>query len=194
MTAFAGLERNKRIAWTHDNDFASHNRTIWDQAWETLNPNTSFVAINDDFAMRTGLHESQRWPWDSSKGLYLLQGYHSLHCLTMLRTSLTEMHDENPQSLRFTHINHCLDALRQEIICNADDTPRYSGISQKTGTGEGQCRMCKDWKRLEEWANDHSACYEYKPGEETLEGGIPLDQFKHCPEGSEPWKGLSDEH
>lgn len=112
----------------------------------------------------------------------------------MLRTSLTEMHDENPQSLRFTHINHCLDALRQEIICNADDTPRYSGISQKTGTGEGQCRMCKDWKRLEEWANDHSACYEYKPGEETLEGGIPLDQFKHCPEGSEPWKGLSDEH
>lgn len=77
----AGLERNKRIAWTDDSDFASHNRTTWDQAWETLKPDTGFVAISDDLAIRTGLHESQRWPWDPSKGLYLLQGYHSLHCL-----------------------------------------------------------------------------------------------------------------
>ena len=79
--SLAGLERNKQIAWTHDNDFASHNRTVWDQAWETLNPDAGIVAISDEFARRTGLHESQRWPWDPSKGLYLLEGYHSLHCL-----------------------------------------------------------------------------------------------------------------
>lgn len=59
------------------------------------------------------------------------------------------MHDEKPQSLHFTHINHCLDALRQEIICNADDTPRYSALDQKMGTREGQHRMCKDWGKME---------------------------------------------
>ena len=103
------------------------------------------------------------------------------------------MHDKKPQSIHFTHINHCLDALRQEIICNADDTPRYSGLDQKRGTGKGQIRMCRDWRKLEEWANGHSACYNSKSGVETLEGGIPLDSFKHCPDGSKPWKTNSDE-
>lgn len=69
----AGLERNKQIPWTDDSDFASHNRTHWDQAWATLNADTGYVAISDEFTMRTGLHESQQWPWDLSKGLYLLQ-------------------------------------------------------------------------------------------------------------------------
>ena len=110
----------------------------------------------------------------------------------MLRTALTDMHDKKPQSLHFTHINHCLDGLRQEIMCNADDTPRYSGLSQKMGTGNGQYRMCKDWRKLEEWAKGHSACYEYRPVE-SVEGGIPLGSFKNCPDGSEPWKGSSDE-
>ena len=112
----------------------------------------------------------------------------------MLRSALTEMHDKKPQSLHFTHINHCLDALRQEIMCNADDTPRYSGLDQEMGTGRGQYRMCKDWRKLEGWAKGHSACYEHKPWGETLEGGIPLERFKHCPDGSEPWKVLLDEN
>lgn len=50
--------------------------------------------------------------------------------------------------------------------------------------------MCKDWKKLEEWAKDHSACYKNKPGVETSEGGIPVDRFKYCPDGSEPWNKL----
>ncbi|MCJ1458962.1 hypothetical protein MMC28_009339, partial [Mycoblastus sanguinarius] len=79
----AGLERNVPIAWTHDNDFVSHNRTTWDQAWETVDKSqgTGVVAIDDDFVEKTGLPKAQRWPWDKSKGLYLLQGYHNLHCL-----------------------------------------------------------------------------------------------------------------
>ena len=79
-------------------------------------------------------------------------------------------------------------------MCNADDTPRYSGLGQRGGTGDGQYRMCKDWGKLEEWAMEHSACYKYRAGVETLEGGIPLERFKYCPDGSEPWKKIrSDE-
>ena len=61
------------------------------------------------------------------------------------------------------------------------------------GTGNGQNRLCKDWRRLEDWADSHSACCEYECGVETLEGGIPLDRFKHCPDGSEPWRNTLDE-
>lgn len=28
-----------------------------------------------------GLPEAQTFPWDDNKGLYLLNGYHNLHCL-----------------------------------------------------------------------------------------------------------------
>ncbi|KAI4250668.1 MAG: hypothetical protein LQ352_005314 [Teloschistes flavicans] len=135
-STFAGLERNKRIAWTEDNDFASHNRTIWDQAWSTLNADRGFVAISDHVTRRKGLHESQRWPWDQSKGLYLLQSHHNLHCLLLLRTALVEMHDKKPQSKHFSHINHCLDGLRQDIMCNADDTPRYSETGANWNSGQ----------------------------------------------------------
>lgn len=102
------------------------------------------------------------------------------------------MHDKLPQSLHFAHLNHCLDSLRQEIICNADDTPRYSGLGQD-GTGNNQHRMCKDWRKLEDWANAHSACYDHSRGVVTLEQKLPLERFKNCPDASEPWKGLSND-
>jgi hypothetical protein len=103
------------------------------------------------------------------------------------------MHDKVPQSLHFSHINHCLDAFRQDIICNADDTPRYTGLakshSDAPSSGIGQVRMCKDWGRLEKWAVEHSACYKYKVGT-TTEDGIPRDRFKYCPDGNKPWEAL----
>ncbi|KAL8765703.1 MAG: hypothetical protein Q9194_006490 [Teloschistes cf. exilis] len=188
-----GLECNKRVAWTDDSDFASHSRTVWDRAWSTLNPDTGLVAISDHVSRQKGLHESQRWPWDQSKGLYLLQSHNNLHCLLLLRTGLVEMHDQKPQSKHSSHISHCLDGLRQDIMCNADDMPRYSGMDQLRGTGVGQYRMCKDWTQLEQWANDHSACYQPddKDGTETLASGVPLEHFKLCPNGSQPWKDQS---
>ena len=99
------------------------------------------------------------------------------------------MHDEVPQSVHFTHVNHCLDAIRQDIICNADDTPRYTGfVNGPPSSGLGQIHMCRDWERLEQWAQEHSACYRYAPVE-TPEG-IPLESFKHCRDGSRPWEAL----
>jgi len=102
------------------------------------------------------------------------------------------MHDNVPQSLHFSHVNHCLDAFRQDIICNADDTPRYTGLRKSTSmenpsSGIGQVRMCRDWGKLERWAREHSACYKYQRGATTPEG-IPADLFKHCPDGKKPWE------
>ncbi|KAL8830370.1 MAG: hypothetical protein Q9191_001480 [Dirinaria sp. TL-2023a] len=192
-TAYAGLERNVPVAFNDDSDFASHNRSIWDEAWKSINPDAGLVAISDDMVAKTGIPEAQRWPWDSSKGLYLLQSHHNLHCLIIIRTALTEMHDKVPQTMHFTHVNHCLDAIRQDIMCNADDTPRYTGFLPKNpkvpSSGLGQVRMCRDWKKLERWAEEHSACYRYRPVE-TLEDGIPLESFKHCPNGRNPGERL----
>ena len=70
-----------------------------------------------------------------------------------------QMHDKVPQTLHFSHVGHCLAAIREDIICNADDTPRYTGFANSPSSGLGQIRMCRDWSELEKWAREHSACY-----------------------------------
>ena len=76
----AGLEQNVPIPW-HDSEFASHNRTILDTAWKMLDDNVGVVSLDDDFTTENGLPKAQRWPWSKSKGVYLLQAYHNIHCL-----------------------------------------------------------------------------------------------------------------
>ena len=67
---------------------------------------------------------------------------------------------------------HCLDALRQEVMCNARDTPFYTWTD---GTqGNGQERQCRNWEELSAWAGEHSACYE------DLDDVPILDRFGQC--------------
>ena len=182
----------------------SQNRSVQDNAWKSIDEDIGVVALSDDMVARTDLPRAQRWPWDAAKGIYLLHGYHNLHCLVslsqspirfarqllrykqnILRSSLFEMHDKVPQSLHFSHVTHCLDALRQDIICNADDTPRYTGL--ELASGIGQVKICRDWAKLEKWANEHSACYRYNASAE-YNNGVALSQFQYCPDGSRPWE------
>lgn len=41
------------------------------------------VALKDSFSEPLGIPHSMRWPWDGSKGVYILQGGHELHCLVL---------------------------------------------------------------------------------------------------------------
>lgn len=84
------------------------------------------------------------------------------------------------QRIAFSHIQHCFDQLRQDIICNADDTPRYAGFQSPPGTGAGQVRLCKDWGKLEEWARNRTACFKH---EDEVSGRM-IDRFKFCPDGN----------
>lgn len=82
-------------------------------------------------------------------------------------------------------MTHCADTLRQDILCNADDTPRYSTETRVPETGVGQVRMCRSWDRLEEWAARYNACYKFV---NQTAGDFPVVQrFVYCPRGS-PFK------
>ena len=71
-------------------------------------------------------------------------------------------------------------------MCNADDTPRYSGYQPPQSSGLGQVRMCKDWSALEKWATgiERAGCWRHIPGEEGVEGFSNLDRYRFCPKGS----------
>lgn len=42
------------------------------------------MALPQKFVSEKGLPHAMRFPWDDDKGVYLLQGYHNLHCLVSL--------------------------------------------------------------------------------------------------------------
>ena len=79
----AGLSRDVSIPFTIDDIYDSKNRSIADEAWGSplLMPETGLVAISDDWVTSKGLPKAQRFPWDKSKGLYMLNGFHNIHCL-----------------------------------------------------------------------------------------------------------------
>jgi hypothetical protein len=82
------------------------------------------------------------------------------------------------QSRKWGHISHCLDALRRQVLCDADDTPRAVQRELDGVSGVGQYRQCRDWSRLEEWAKGHTACY--KRPDRPIEGLLNLEKYKHC--------------
>ena len=76
--------RNARTvpsSFYQDDVYTSHNRTIANAAWDGVKIDLGLVALSDAFVEEHALLPSQRFPWDASKGIYVINAYHNLHCL-----------------------------------------------------------------------------------------------------------------
>ncbi|KAI0397928.1 hypothetical protein F5Y17DRAFT_254992 [Xylariaceae sp. FL0594] len=181
---YAHLSRTHEEPYVYLTEYATATSdTVQDRAWMSISDDLAVVALSDDFARAHGLRRAQRFPWDQTKGLYILHGVHNLHCLKNIYISLSEHRRGLPQSRSWHHISHCLDALRRQIVCDADDTPRATDRRPEAVAGLGQHRMCRDWTALEAFARRHTACYA-RPENAEWDGPKKLDRFKHCPPGS----------
>jgi len=49
--------------------------------WKALAPNVGVVAVDKDLSRKMDLYATKQFPWDLDKGIYMLEAYHSLHCL-----------------------------------------------------------------------------------------------------------------
>ena len=104
----------------------------------------------------------------------------------IIHLAITERHLGKPQTTPLTHITHCLDDLRQDILCHADDTPRWTANNSNPESGIGQNRQCRDWAELHMWAHKNSAC------KRRLVRGEDIDQierFKFCAPDSIFYRG-----
>ena len=78
---YAGLERDVPTPYRDDTIFANHNRSIADAAWNSWVVDPGIVALPHEWVKRKMLPQAQHWPWDKDKGIYLLNGFHNIHCL-----------------------------------------------------------------------------------------------------------------
>ncbi|CAI7590142.1 unnamed protein product [Penicillium glandicola] len=178
---YANLYRTHTEPYVLLTDYSSPNTTLSHALWHSINIDSGVIALPDSFAVSHNLRTAQRFPWDIGKGIYILHGFHNLHCLKIMYIALFEFRNGQTQSRAWPHIMHCLDALRRQIICDADDTPRATERRVEVVSGVGQHRLCRDWGALETWAKAHTACYK-RPENPVDEVG--LKRFMHCPEGS----------
>ena len=73
----AGLTRDILVPLTR----IGHENTTPEEEWEAQIEGNGVLALTDEYTSSMKLPTAQRWPWSSSKGIYVLQGHHNLHCL-----------------------------------------------------------------------------------------------------------------
>ena len=76
----AGLTQDTSSVLDGLSPYTDANVTLRDQMWLDINVDDGMIAIDDTDVAKWNLPTSQRFPWDTSKGIYLLQGHHNLHC------------------------------------------------------------------------------------------------------------------
>jgi hypothetical protein len=75
------LEFDQLDPWVHYSPYADTNLTAAGDLWDAIDFDSGFIALDYDYAAAKKLPKSQPFPWDDTKGIYLINAYHSLHCL-----------------------------------------------------------------------------------------------------------------
>ena len=84
VSRYAKVARTVPRQFQQDPIYTSHNRAIANEVWEEVTLDLGIVALSDSFAEEHDLMPAQRFPWDASKGIYLINVWHQLHCLVSL--------------------------------------------------------------------------------------------------------------
>lgn len=135
---YAKLRRDYEEPYVKVTSYSSSNQSLQDELWNSINVDHGVVALPDSWVAEHGLRTAQRFPWDQTKGVYLLHGFHDLHCLKVIHISLSEHRRGVSQSRSAHHIDHCMDALRRQVLCDADDTPRATELRPEVVSGVWQ--------------------------------------------------------
>lgn len=142
-----------------DGKYRGPPRPEQDEAWESL------LRYNNLRVQEADLEKANLTsvPLKDDAGGYLatLDVFHSLHCVNKVRKSYYSdyYHDPNPIADQQEHFDHCIDLLRQVIMCHGDislhtyewkDDYRWPWPSMQT------THQCRNWDMLMEWSKDHN--------------------------------------
>lgn len=171
------------------------------ELWDGINFDAGMIYISSEYADSMELLPSQSFPWDPNLKIYLLNGYHNLHCLVRfadsayrevvflnnpsqqsIQKSLADLDAGRPPTYPMVHVMHCLDTLRDDVLCHADDTPRYTTATPEAESGMGQLRRCRNWSKLEAWAEHFSGCWHYI--DVHYDQRNELERWRFCEPGS----------
>lgn len=104
--------------------------------------------------------------------------------------NVRELQQGIQSNMSFMHTVHCLDTLRSEIICVADDTPTSFEQSGVQRTEKPPPRKCRDWNKMLDFAKQNSACFKRLPPSDPRWN--TRDAFVYCPDDSPYWDQVNE--
>jgi hypothetical protein len=88
---------------------------------------------------------------------------HLLHCLNFIRQEFTPERYKNTRHAHHAnvdpvlHRDHCIDAIRQSLMCHADLTPIpsrwFEGLGQSY-IDTNRPHVCRNWSKIRSWATE----------------------------------------
>lgn len=81
MQGAAALDTTWEQFWWITEYSGIANKSHTDELWAAILPSHGFVALDREYAKEKGWPQSMYLPHDKTKGVYLLEAYHYLHCL-----------------------------------------------------------------------------------------------------------------
>ncbi|KAF1952071.1 hypothetical protein CC80DRAFT_508414 [Byssothecium circinans] len=161
-------------SFLHENVYRGRAGPDVDAAWEALGTDYRSVVIPPEEAEQTGLRSDQVKVASIYGDGYPanVEGLHHLHCLNLLRKSLKWNYDHyqkqgrgpfsNSEHIVRYHVTHCLDILRQQLMCVTDigvlgqvwwqpDNQDYPEPFVDFNTKH----RCRDFEAIRKWAKAH---------------------------------------
>ncbi|KAH8676551.1 hypothetical protein BGZ60DRAFT_259733 [Tricladium varicosporioides] len=155
-------------------DFGNWRTKINAQTTLKISSEQSVFRYNRTFGERPSNKTNQAW-----NGLFPHQGgyfrhpqiapqrsalavFHQLHCLDGIRKGYWTVYDAATEGRKIveedipfmaspSHIRHCIDLLRNSLMCQPDLTVEVKDMKKGGVTGFGTEHTCKSWNQLNEW-------------------------------------------
>ncbi|KAI4248949.1 MAG: hypothetical protein LQ352_005799 [Teloschistes flavicans] len=144
-----------------------------DAAWETIVRMESMEAfsISEEEYLKLGhpLDENVvRLDENQGGGIFAgLEVYHQMHCLNLIRQYTYPEYYRNrsvtftdPPELLRTHVDHCIEMLRQKLTCDADvGVITHTWVAQRETPWPNfnTLHRCRNWDGVVEWSEKHQA-------------------------------------
>ncbi|KIJ48692.1 hypothetical protein M422DRAFT_162401, partial [Sphaerobolus stellatus SS14] len=131
-----------------------------DKAWGDLYNHTVMKIPKQDMALMA----NKSWPIKDEPGYYLglFDVFHQLHCLDSIRRTLHKDYygvgeHHNYDMLEPKHAFHCVEYIRQALMCNPDVSMNvwnwYDDLKGVRGSSH-QAHTCVNFSKLQEWARE----------------------------------------
>jgi len=144
-----------------------------DAAWESLGVDYRPVIVPTELGEKSGLGPNKVQVAEKYGGGFPanVEGLHHLHCLNLLRKSLYHNYDyyhalgkgafSNDDRVIRSHVTHCLDILRQQLMCTVDvgvlGQVWWNKESPTAFTDFNTKHMCRNFEDVRKWAEAHQA-------------------------------------
>ncbi|EMD85874.1 hypothetical protein COCC4DRAFT_209332 [Bipolaris maydis ATCC 48331] len=126
-----------------------------------------------------------------------LDVFHQLHCLDTIRKSFYPRRynitllksDGTVNYVPWLHVDHCIESIRQSLMCNADVTPMHYEWSDEIKSVVPKItvtHVCRNFDKVKKWAADRWVDWKWTDNRKVVENGKVKDYSN--------WKVETEEH